>query len=203
MSRLRGTITAWSPEKGHGTVAAGDRRHFLHQRDFAVRHKRPEVGDVVTFALGQDAKGRPCAVAAEHTDAGGRLRPAHGVTVLCLLVLPAIAAARLDPALGLQFLLGLYGLLSLLSFVLYWGDKRRARRHEERQPESALHLVDFLGGWPGAFLAQRLFRHKLTKVRYQIVYWCSVALHQGLALDALLDWRLLRAAFASARSLFV
>jgi len=202
MSRLRGTITAWSPEKGHGTVTAGERRHFLHHRDFAVHHKRPEVGDVVTFALGQDAKGRPCAVAAEHTDAGGRVRSVDGVTVVCLGVLPAVAAVRLDPAQGLAFVLGLYGLLSALAVALYWDDKRRARRDADRHPEFLLHLVEVLGGWPGAYVAQRLFRHKLTKVRYQVVFWVIVALHQTVALDALIDWRLLRAALASARSLF-
>ncbi len=200
MARLRGKITDWDEAKGYGSVVADGRTHFLHHRDFSVRHKRPAVGDEVTFALGQDAKGRTCAVAAEHANAGGRLRLADFGTVVLLLVLPSVAAARLDPALGLQFLLGLYALMSVLSFAFYWGDKRRAVRGDTRQPESALHLIEFLGGWPGAYLAQRMFRHKLTKVRYQIVFWFIVVLHLGVALDALLDWRLLHAALAAVRS---
>ena len=35
----------------------------------------------------------------------------------------------------------------------------------------------FLGGWPGAFLAQRQFRHKTQKVSFRIVFWITVILH--------------------------
>ena len=41
-------------------------------------------------------------------------------------------------------------------------------------------MLALLGGWPGAFLAQRYFRHKTQKVSFQIVSWLIVALHVGL-----------------------
>jgi uncharacterized membrane protein YsdA (DUF1294 family) len=41
----------------------------------------------------------------------------------------------------------------------------------------------------GAFLAQRLLRHKNAKRSYQFVFWSIVALHQYAALDSLTGWR--------------
>jgi len=35
-----------------------------------------------------------------------------------------------------------------------------------------------LGGWPGALLAQQLFRHKTRKLSYQLLFWAIVLLHQ-------------------------
>jgi hypothetical protein len=40
-----------------------------------------------------------------------------------------------------------------------------------RTPEKVLHASELLGGWPGALLAQQLFRHKTRKVSYQLVFW--------------------------------
>jgi uncharacterized membrane protein YsdA (DUF1294 family) len=56
-------------------------------------------------------------------------------------------------------------------------DKRRAARGEWRISEAALHSAELLGGWPGALLAQRVFRHKRQKTGYMLVFWAIVALH--------------------------
>ena len=64
--------------------------------------------------------------------------------------------------------------LSLLTFVVYYADKQAAFRSGRRTPENTLHLLAFLGGWPGAFLAQRIFRHKSRKAGFQVVFWITV-----------------------------
>ena len=79
----------------------------------------------------------------------------------------------------------IYLLASLFSFVQYWIDKRRAQENERRIPESSLHLVEFLGGWPGAFLAQKVLRHKTRKFSYQLSYWLIVLLHLIVWVDVL------------------
>jgi len=66
---------------------------------------------------------------------------------------------------------------SLLAFVAYWSDKRRARAGRRRIRERTLHLWSLVGGWPGALVAQRIFRHKTRDLRFLIVYWLTVALH--------------------------
>lgn len=70
-----------------------------------------------------------------------------------------------------------YGLMSLITFVVYYLDKRAARLGRPRTPEVTLHALELLGGWPGALLAQRLLRHKNAKVGYQVVFWLIVAVH--------------------------
>lgn len=83
--------------------------------------------------------------------------------------------------------------MSLFAYLANRGDKRSAEAGEQRRiPEATLHLMELLGGWPGALLAQRKFRHKTSKISYQIAFWSIVALHQFLALDFLLDWKLTR-----------
>jgi len=53
-----------------------------------------------------------------------------------------------------------------------------------------LHLAELLGGWPGAFLAQRRLRHKCSKVSYQFAFWCIVGLFQLVSTDFILGHRL-------------
>lgn len=70
-----------------------------------------------------------------------------------------------------------YFALSLLSFAAYAIDKSAARKGEWRISEGNLHLLDFLGGWPGGWLAQKILRHKTSKASFQRIYWMSVILH--------------------------
>ena len=70
--------------------------------------------------------------------------------------------------------------MSIACFIAYWLDKRRARNGGRRVPERTLHILEFLGGWPGALLAQQQFRHKTQKVRFLVVFWIAVVLHVGI-----------------------
>jgi len=81
--------------------------------------------------------------------------------------------------------LAAYGVVSLLAFLLYWSDKRKARADHWRTPENVLHAVELAGGWPGALLAQQLFRHKTRKVSFQVLFWMIVLLHQVFWIDQL------------------
>ncbi|HSC82790.1 MAG TPA: DUF1294 domain-containing protein [Pseudomonas sp.] len=100
--------------------------------------------------------------------------------------LPAFGSLQLFQASGVVWLLGVYPLLSLISFVQYWNDKQSAQKGRWRTPENTLHITELLGGWPGALLAQQLFRHKTRKLSFQLVFWVIVLLHQGFWADRLL-----------------
>lgn len=112
-------------------------------------------------------------------DAGPVQRP--GLKMLALLVLcviPGYGALRLGAQGGLPVVaLGYVG-VSLLTFVLYRHDKTRAGNGGWRIPENWLHAVELLGGWPGALLAQQLYRHKTRKLPFQVVFWVIVLVHQ-------------------------
>ncbi|MFL6281271.1 MAG: DUF1294 domain-containing protein [Vicinamibacterales bacterium] len=77
----------------------------------------------------------------------------------------------------MTFVLAWYVLMSVIAFGMYWIDKRRATRGDWRVSEKALHTIELLGGWPGAWSAQRMFRHKWRKTHYVVVFWIIVAVH--------------------------
>ena len=71
----------------------------------------------------------------------------------------------------------LYLLMSLVTLVVYFLDKSRAARGAWRFSERTLHLLELMGGWPGALIAQRLFHHKWRKRGYMLIFWAIVAGH--------------------------
>ena len=98
-----------------------------------------------------------------------------------------LAAAFLSAALGAAaaglispWVSQAYLAMSLVTMVAYGLDKDKARRREWRTAESVLHLLELAGGWPGALLAQQLFRHKTRKTGYQVLFWLIVVLHLAL-----------------------
>lgn len=74
-------------------------------------------------------------------------------------------------------LAGAYVVLSVASLILYGVDKAAAEHGRWRVPEMTLHLVSVAGGWPGALVAQRLFRHKTRKQPFRTVFWCTVVVN--------------------------
>lgn len=67
--------------------------------------------------------------------------------------------------------------LSLVAFVVYGFDKRRAQKDGHRVPEKTLHMMSLFGGWPGALMGQQVFRHKTQKLGFRIMFWLCVMLH--------------------------
>lgn len=61
--------------------------------------------------------------------------------------------------------------INLVTILAYGVDKRAAISGEWRVPEAQLHTLELLGGWCGAFIAQKLFRHKTKKKSFRAVFW--------------------------------
>ncbi|WXL27982.1 DUF1294 domain-containing protein [Ectopseudomonas mendocina] len=111
--------------------------------------------------------------------------------LLLLCVLPVFGALALFTKSGVIWALLAYPVASCISFIQYWHDKSSARGGRWRTPENALHVVELAGGWPGAFVAQQVFRHKTRKASFQAVFWLIVIAHQVVWADWLvLDGRL-------------
>lgn len=120
----------------------------------------------------------------------GRFTLGNAITLALLLAPIAFPIGRLasrEIAAGIG---GWIVVASLITYFLYASDKRRARSGEWRTPEKILHLWELAGGWPGAFVAQRVLRHKSSKITYLAVFWLIVVAHVYVAIDWPLGWRM-------------
>lgn len=186
--RQEGAITHWNDERGFGfiTPVAGGSNVFVHVSELPPG-ARPAVGTAVTFLSGRDDRQRLRATKVQYAGAAegrrkrvGRGVPAAAVVSLTFLaVIGVLAAVRVLPAVAVAILV----LMSLIAFVLYRADKAAAIQGTWRTPESTLQVVSVLGGWPGALIAQRVYRHKTRKQPFQTVFWLTV-----VANCALLAW---------------
>ncbi|ADE54584.1 DUF1294 domain-containing protein [Coraliomargarita akajimensis] len=109
-----------------------------------------------------------------------------------LLILPVIATIRLSGRIDWQFVVGFLVCISLLTYILYWRDKRRAEKSGWRVSESTLHILELLGGWPVAILAQEQFRHKTTKRSFRRIFFAIIALHQYICIEYIFHWPIAR-----------
>lgn len=207
MQRL-GKARDWNDERGYGFItppdATGDgARTFFHIRDYEQAGRRPEPGELVKYAATRQSDGRwratgvrravrpaissriskqaPNSPTAPYSIASGVLRAG---------VIPAyIAFIAWAIARGMMMLEAAFipAIACIATYMAYAADKHFAQNNRWRIAEANLHLLELLGGWPGALVAQRILRHKTRKARYRIVFWLMVMLNI-LAMAALAFW---------------
>jgi uncharacterized membrane protein YsdA (DUF1294 family)/cold shock CspA family protein len=183
--RHKGKITNWNAERGFGFVspAGGGERVFVHITAISDRRRPPAEGDMVTYELAFDEKKRPRAASVRRSASirpksqatGASTSRSVPIVVASLFVLFVIAgtlAGRLSPA-----VIATYGVVSILTFLVYWFDKSAARHGQRRTPESSLLFLGLAGGWPGAVVAQRVLRHKSRKQSFQVAFWGTVVMN--------------------------
>lgn len=179
--KLVGRISDWNDEKGFGFVVPHDGgvRAFVHIRSFQAGSRRPVNGDLISYEASRDGQGRTNArnvvlagqrVQQRKPRQSRRPLPRLAVASVFATVVIAGAVTGLVPAV----LVFAYVAASLVSYMLYWLDKAAAGSGRQRTPEATLHLVDLLGGWPGALVAQHQVRHKTVKASFQLVFWLMV-----------------------------
>jgi uncharacterized membrane protein YsdA (DUF1294 family)/cold shock CspA family protein len=183
--RTKGKITTWNDEKGFGfiTPISGGKQVFVHIKAFGNRNRRPEINQLVTYALSSDGAGRPCAIKA--TMAGDRLpkrvkSPNDSLLVILAVVFLGIVGVSVLTAKLPPLVLAVYIAASLLTFLMYAVDKSAAQKGAWRTQESTLHLLSLVGGWPGALVAQQKLRHKSKKQSFRSVFWVTVLLNCGV-----------------------
>ena len=184
--RYQGKITDWRDDQGFGFITpnGGGPRVFAHIKSFSNRQQRPAGSEIVTYELRHDAKGRPqaerVAFVGKRLAAAGPSGAGKTPLMLSAAFLALVTGSALAGRLPVE-VAGLYLAASLAAFLAYALDKSAARNGRWRTPESTLHLIALAGGWPGAWAAQRLLRHKSRKQSFQIVFWATVILN-GCAL---------------------
>lgn len=176
--RLVGRISDWNEDKGYGFVTPHDGGHrtFVHIKAFQFGSRRPVDGDLISYAVSKDARGRTNAVEVRHAGQKIEQRKAYKAPPRLLLGVIFLVAISTGTFLGVvpAMITVVYVLLSCLSCIMYSLDKAAAGKGMQRTPESVLHFVDLLGGWPGALVAQQQFRHKTMKASFQRTFWITV-----------------------------
>ena len=182
---LTGKIVRWEEERGFGFIAPDDggEQVFVHLNQIA-RRRTPSVGDEMSFRVGCDQQGRPCAASASRYRAPRPRSMSNGSVAflwnyVALAFLMVLVFAVLFGTLHVA-VLGAYVALSVVTFVVYAMDKRAAQRGTWRVPEAKLHLWSLVGGWPGAVLAQQLLRHKSSKEEFRAVFRVTVGVNCAL-----------------------
>jgi uncharacterized membrane protein YsdA (DUF1294 family)/cold shock CspA family protein len=177
----RGRLTEWNDERGFGFVTPldGGPKLFAHVSEFPREFRRPQLNDLVTYDPTVDERGRPQARSLRF------LTPAHERNASSrspLSIQEPLVAVGFFALLGMLVLLdripasilGLYAVMSLLLFSTYAQDKAAAQSGRWRTPEATLHLMALVGGWPGALVAQGVFRHKTRKQPFRTIFFASV-----------------------------
>ncbi|RYB93921.1 DUF1294 domain-containing protein [Nocardioides oleivorans] len=177
----RGVLEEWNDERGFGFIvpADGGSRVFVHVSAFP-RGRRPVAGSEVSYAEGRDERGRRRAdrVAVVGARRSGAPHPRGTVPALAVVGVLVVVLAILTQRGDLHALVPIvYAVMSLATFATYGADKAAARAGRWRTPESTLHAMALLGGWPGALVARRLHRHKTRKQPFVTVLWLTVVVN--------------------------
>ena len=182
--RYQGRITDWKDTKGFGFVTpnGGGPTVFVHIKSFSNRQRRPVGNELVTYELTSDARGRTqgvnVAFVGDRPSSSPTTVPGPGVgaltfaAVFLTFVVGAVVAGKLPFVVLIAYLIA-----SCVAYLSYVFDKAASLNGRWRTPESTLHLISLLGGWPGAMFSQRTLRHKTQKQSFQVMYWVTVALN--------------------------
>lgn len=186
----RGTVVLWNDDRGFGFVRPdqGGEDFFVHITAFRKgTSRRPEIGDHVQYQIAQEVRSKKRIAyavlegvpvqAIEAAEPGGWWPRIRHWLIYVVIRLPILLSCWVLWKKHNPIPLFLYVFLSTLTILFYGLDKKRALLSRWRIPENYLHLLELLGGWPGALLAQKDFRHKLTKSSYQQIFWTIVAIH--------------------------
>ena len=184
--RYTGKLTSWKDDKGFGFITSNTSGElfFVHFKSILSRHRRPVLGDTMTYEVLKDEKDRKQAVKVLYRGedlstfshmydnqsffydnifpylvVGGFISLLIALLLLGLLPLPVLA---------------LYFGMSLSTFAVYFQDKSSAQNEQQRTPEKRLHFYSLIGGWPGALMAMKVCHHKSKKKSFQNIFWMTV-----------------------------
>jgi uncharacterized membrane protein YsdA (DUF1294 family)/cold shock CspA family protein len=185
MKQERGTLIHWDDDKGYGFLRSNDgkKETFLHIRSLPHYQRRPQIGDVLKYEVEVDEKERPIASSAKIKGLAWSYFTFSWVFLSLLFGTYMYLAFR--QILPFYPVFSIYAAVSLLTIWVYSCDKHAAQRGLRRTPEKRLHLLEALGGWPGALFAQILYRPKDKRCVIRLFFG---SLSQVMGLCGILCW---------------
>ncbi|QNE46384.1 DUF1294 domain-containing protein [Glaciihabitans sp. INWT7] len=199
-TRVTGTLTSWNDDRGFGflTTDVGDRRVFVHISAFPRSAARPLLGEALSFEIETADDGRsvarrvngermaqsassppeppaaPRRTTIQRVLAGRRPASFDYLAIIGFFLVYVFVSVQWPMP---PWVLGVYLLTSVLSFIVYAVDKRAATSGGWRISESSLLALGIIGGWPGAIVGQQVFRHKTRKRGFRSAFWGTVVLN--------------------------
>jgi uncharacterized membrane protein YsdA (DUF1294 family) len=79
-------------------------------------------------------------------------------------------------ALPIHYVMLYLVMINAITFGIYVYDKQAAINHTWRVKESTLHLCMLIGGTLGAYIGQRILRHKTQKSSFKSVFYLLLLL---------------------------
>lgn len=185
--RRQGHLSGWNGTRGFGFLKPvdGGQDAFAHIRAFAADDRHIEEGHLYSYEIQLDKNGRvqardirPVRVPAPGPKLWQKLvqRGPRFLVIPAFLFIALAVSSAVDVSPRWWIV---YGAASLACFIGYALDKRAAERRNWRVSETILLLLGLVGGWPGAILAQEIFRHKTKKIAFRTLFWMSVAINMA------------------------
>ena len=185
--RFAGQVKSWNAERGFGFIepSGGGQEIFLHISAVPTQLRPPKIGQRFTFEIELNGNGKKRAVnvGIEAAPRKAKYRKPASPTSWSLpsaLAIPFFIAIyiglSLTKGVSIRFA-SVYLALSIVCLLAYAIDKSAAVAGRWRLSEQSLLLLGLAGGWPGALIAQQLFRHKSSKASFRNAFWGTVVIN--------------------------
>lgn len=183
--RHTGHITSWDEEQGTGHIKMtnGLELILVHKHEFRNHQTPPQLNQEVSFILSKDNTGKFIAQNVlryeDKLPSTSNIRVALIFSITALFLFSVMIFTKL-PAEKAAIILVNYFLISTVTFKAYKIDRTFLLEHIGSLPESTLHFLSLLGGWPGAMLAQEILQHKIHDRGFKTLFWLTIFINIGL-----------------------
>ncbi|EEX33350.1 MULTISPECIES: DUF1294 domain-containing protein [Vibrio] len=172
---IQGTISEWHDTKGYGYISVDDQEAQIkfHLCDLEAYGHPPRISERVQFRLAKDAQGGIRAVNVERQVVFN-----FSLSIAIWFFTTLVASVFLLDYPPLSFVL--YIALSTIAYMVYALDKHALHTGGWRVPSLTFHVLNIVGGWPGALLAQSVLHHKYNDIGYKSLFWLTLFANFGL-----------------------
>lgn len=171
-----GRLLKWNDDRGFGFIQPDDGGDtiFVHISGFLTGTRRPKEGDVVFYEVDHSQRrSKAVNVRIKALPLPDTVTVAYGVGILWLTIFFLFLFGLVE----LWLPVAAYMVMSIVTFGFYYADKKRAEERRWRITGTSLHVLEAVGGWPGALLAMAMLRHLTRKTEHLTMLCAIIAIH--------------------------